>query len=102
MPFDKGIKNKKIFDYRQSGQKIPMDQEFSERRVEASICLSSARNINVIKDSLQQNLPDFECKERGNIITVSGYPPNNEFNERNILAIVQKHDRGAYLQRPNH
>lgn len=60
-----------------------------------------------LKKSIGQVLPDLEndfkaydmevlVKDR-NKITVTGYPPDNDFDQRDVLKIVQGRDSGAAM-----
>ncbi|XP_024403740.1 uncharacterized protein [Physcomitrium patens] len=69
--------------------------EITNCRVTVSVVLSDSAHIPAIRQQLGKSLPDCDCEVQGKTITVSGYPPSDDFDASHILELIKKHDLGA-------
>nr|PNR38134.1 hypothetical protein PHYPA_021245 [Physcomitrium patens] len=61
------------------------------------ILLSNAVHVNPIQELLWNHIQDMNFKVRGSIITVSFYPPSNDFDANKVLSLISSHDANARI-----
>nr|PNR38128.1 hypothetical protein PHYPA_021239 [Physcomitrium patens] len=56
------------------------------------ILFNNTLHLKVIRKELGKMLRHFDCEEQDQTITVSGYPPSNDFDDNDILNLIKKYD----------